>query len=93
MTPSFTRRHLVLGSAASVLYSASRAQGDPPWPARPVKVIVPSGAGSVVDVLARQLYEPLGKALGQPFVIDNRPGANGLLGTQALKNRSEEHTS
>ena len=41
MTPSFTRRHLVLGSAASVLYSASRAQGDPPWPARPVKVIVP----------------------------------------------------
>ncbi|MBK6615719.1 tripartite tricarboxylate transporter substrate binding protein [Ottowia sp.] len=90
MTPSFTRRHLVLGSAASVLYSASRAQGDPPWPARPVKVIVPSGAGSVVDVLARQLYEPLGKALGQPFVIDNRPGANGLLGTQALKNAAPD---
>ena len=60
MTPSFTRRHLVLGSAASVLYSASRAQGDPPWPARPVKVIVPSGAGSVVAQQVTDLMQQHG---------------------------------
>jgi tripartite-type tricarboxylate transporter receptor subunit TctC len=89
MTFSSTRRQVLLGGAASLLCAASPAQ-EPPWPARPVKVIVPSGAGSVVDVLARQLYEPLGKALGQPFVIDNRPGANGLIGTQAVKNAAPD---
>jgi len=47
---------------------------------------VPSGAGGVVDVLARQLYERLNRTLGQPFVIENRPGANGLIGMTSVKN-------
>jgi tripartite-type tricarboxylate transporter receptor subunit TctC len=51
-----------------------------PYPARPVKVIVPYAAGSVVDVQARKIGAPLAQALGQPVVIDNRPGASGTLG-------------
>jgi tripartite-type tricarboxylate transporter receptor subunit TctC len=86
MKTSLTRRHLMLGSAASLLPAASWAQAGKDWPVRPVKVIVSSGAGGVVDVLARQLYDRLQKVFGQPFVIDNRPGANGLLGLTAVKN-------
>lgn len=99
MKASLTRRHLMLGSAASlVLPGTSWAQAGADWPNRPVKVIVPSGAGGVVDVLARQLYDRLQKVFGQPFVIDNRPGANGLLGLTAVKNAAPDgytivHTS
>lgn len=99
MKASLTRRHLMLGSAASLLLpGASWAQAGQDWPVRPVKVIVPSGAGGVVDVLARQLYDRLQKVFGQPFVIENRPGANGLLGLTAVKNAAPDgytilHTS
>ncbi|MDO9434881.1 tripartite tricarboxylate transporter substrate binding protein [Hydrogenophaga sp.] len=98
MKATLKRRHLLLGSAASLLPLASWAQAGADWPNRPVKVIVPSGAGGVVDVLARQLYDRLQKVFGQPFVIDNRPGANGLLGLTAVKNAAPDgytilHTS
>lgn len=99
MKASLTRRHLMLGNAASLLLpGASWAQAGQDWPVRPVKVIVPSGAGGVVDVLARQLYDRLQKVFGQPFVIENRPGANGLLGLTAVKNAAPDgytilHTS
>lgn len=53
------------------------------WPDKPVKVIVPGGAGSGTDVAARLVTEALAKAFGQPFVIDNKPGANGMIGTEA----------
>ena len=53
------------------------AQGD--WPQRPIRVIVPSGPGGTSDILMRLLGEHLGRALGQPVVIDNKPGAGGTL--------------
>lgn len=53
------------------------------WPERPVRLIVPFPPGSGTDVLARLLAEPLGRHLGQPVVIDNRPGGNGVVGAQA----------
>jgi tripartite-type tricarboxylate transporter receptor subunit TctC len=50
------------------------------YPSRPVKLIVPYGPGSVVDVQARAIAEALSKAVGQPIVVENRPGASGTIG-------------
>lgn len=85
MTTSLTRRDLVLGVAVSLMSNLAGAQGGKSWPSRPVKVIVPGGAGGVLDAMARKLYTSLGKTLGQSFVIENRTGANGLIGSLAVK--------
>lgn len=53
---------------------------------RPIKVIVPFPAGDLVDIIARLLADDMAKELGQPVVIDNRPGASGLIGLQAVAN-------
>lgn len=90
MTASLTRRGLLLGAAASLIGRLAWAQDSKDWPAHPVKVIVPGGAGGVLDVLARQLYGRLQGTLGQPFIIENRPGANGLIGTSAVKNAAPD---
>ena len=47
------------------------------WPGKPVKIIVPFGPGSTPDVVARLIADHLQKKLGQPFVIENKPGASG----------------
>ena len=54
------------------------AQG---WADRPIRFVVPYPAGSSPDLIARMLHEPLGRALGRPVVVDNRPGAGGNIGT------------
>jgi len=53
------------------------------WPSKPVKVIVPFGAGGGTDNLARYWAERLSQAFGQPFVVENRGGASGVIGTEA----------
>ncbi len=54
------------------------------WPTKPVRIIVPFGAGSTPDVVARLIADHLQKKLGQPFVIENKPGASGNTGTDAV---------
>jgi tripartite-type tricarboxylate transporter receptor subunit TctC len=54
------------------------------WPTKPVKIIVPFGPGSTPDVVARLIADELQKKLGQPFVIENKPGASGNTGTDAV---------
>lgn len=64
------------------------AQPATAWPTRPIKLIVPLSAGGPTDLLARILAQPLGERLGQPVIIDNRPGAGGNIGAEAAA-RSE----
>jgi tripartite-type tricarboxylate transporter receptor subunit TctC len=54
------------------------------YPAKPIRIVVPYAAGGITDILARALGQKLGDALGQPIVIDNRPGANSQLGAEMV---------
>lgn len=62
------------------------------WPHRPVRLIVPVGAGSSVDVAARFFADGLSNRWKQPVVVENRPGADGLIGTTAFVGARDEHT-
>ena len=76
-----TRRAAVIG-ASSLL--AGRALASSGWPGRPVKIVVPFAAGGPTDFVARVLAEPFAAALGQQVFIENRTGASGNLGAQAV---------
>jgi tripartite-type tricarboxylate transporter receptor subunit TctC len=74
-------RRTLLGVPA-LLAAPARAQG---WPDRPIRIVVAFPAGSVTDSLLRNLVEPLSRELGQPVIVDNRPGGSGVVGTMAVK--------
>jgi tripartite-type tricarboxylate transporter receptor subunit TctC len=80
---AWTRRALgtAVLAALSLTTIGAHAQN---WPARPVKLIVPAGAGAAPDVIARLLADRLSQAWGQGVVVDNRPGAGGIPGMSAL---------
>jgi tripartite-type tricarboxylate transporter receptor subunit TctC len=69
-----------------------RSAGSSEWPTRPVRVIVPFGPGSGTDVVTRLLAPRLAERWGQPVVIDNRPGADGIVGVQAFVSANDQHT-
>ena len=68
------------GSPAFSQAAASPAQG---YPAKPIRMIVPFPAGGATDILARALSQKLGEKIGQPVIVDNRPGAGGTIGADA----------
>ena len=74
-------KNTLLALAALAFAAAAHAQ---PYPNRPVKIIVPFGPGGFTDVAARILQKELAPALGQPIVIENRPGAGSTIGTDAV---------
>jgi tripartite-type tricarboxylate transporter receptor subunit TctC len=78
-----SRRAIILGAAAGLAASASgaRAQG---FPDRPVRIVVAFPPGGNADFTARLLLPAMSRSLGQPVVVDNRPGAGGIVGTEAV---------
>lgn len=66
--------------AAGMLLTLT-AQAAEPWPTRPIKIVIPFSAGGVQDTVARAISNELGAALGQPVIIENRPGAGGTVAT------------
>ena len=76
------RTALALCLAASWLVAApapAHAQADN-WPAKPIRIVVGFPAGSFTDTIARAVSDQLSKQLGQPVIVDNKPGANGAIG-------------
>ena len=86
--PSLHRRHLLISAAgslpvtAALLPSSLFAQAG--WPNKPVRIVVPFAPAGTTDILARALAPELGKAFGQTFIIDNKPGAGGNLGADVI---------
>jgi tripartite-type tricarboxylate transporter receptor subunit TctC len=78
-----SRRELLAGLAGAALATPLHAQRV--WPDHPVKVIVPNAPGSSVDTIGRVACVELARVLGQPFVIDNRAGAAGAIGVEAVR--------
>src|SRR5262249_30782413 len=78
------REFLHLAAGAVVLPAVSRVARARAYPARPVRLIVTASPGSSIDILARLIGQWLSERLGQPFVIDNRPGAGGNIGTEVV---------
>jgi tripartite-type tricarboxylate transporter receptor subunit TctC len=72
---------LLIAVATLVVATSAQAQG---WPNKPIKYIVPFAAGGTTDILGRMVGAKLSEALGQPVVVENRPGAAGALGVELL---------
>ncbi len=87
-------RRFVLRAAASLLSVsfATLALAQTTWPHKPVRLLVGFPAGSTPDISARTLAEPLSKALGQPVVVENKPGASGNLASDLVAKASDDHT-
>jgi len=83
------RRALLAAGALATAAALVPAQAQPAaamgdWPSRPIRIIVPFAPGGATDVVARLVSQKLSEGLGQPVVIDNRGGANGIIGTEAV---------
>lgn len=88
MTPHLARALVAL--APALLAAAAHAQQ---WPSKPIRIVVPFTPAGSVDVAARALQPPLSKAFGQSVVVDNRPGASTMIGTEFVaKAPADGHT-
>ena len=76
------RRHLLALAGSALLPAAVLAQAA--WPSKPVRIIVPFPPGGTTDILARSLAPELARAFGQPFIIENKPGAGGNVGADLV---------
>ncbi len=85
---------LTLGAAslvAALLPGVAAAQAAR-WPQRPIRIVVGFPAGTSPDLMARALTEPLAQALGQPVIVENRVGASGSIGAEAVAKATDGHT-
>src|SRR5262245_61717736 len=78
------RNFLHLAAGAAALPAISRVARAQAYPARPVRIIVGFPPGGTADIVARLMGQRLSERLGQPFVTENRPGAGGNIGTEAV---------
>src|SRR5262245_230077 len=83
MPASLSRRAFVLSAAVTpLLKGTSRAQAG--FPARPIRIVIGFPPGGGIDILARLIGPRMSERLGQPVVVENRPGANGQIATQGV---------
>lgn len=81
---SLTRRRFHLSTAAAAASLALPSRAQTPWPNRPIRIVVPYTPGGFTDQMARLVQLGLQQRLGQPVLIDNKPGANSLIGVDAV---------
>lgn len=93
---AFNRRAALAAACITALMgSTAMAQAPAPavWPTKPVRIWVPSPAGTAPDIMARVIGDRLSKTWGQPVIVENRPGAGGMIGLGAIKNGpQDDHT-
>ena len=84
------RRILQLGASLIVVPAVSRIAGAQGYPSRSVRIVVGAAPGGAFDILARLMGQWLSERLGQPFIIENRPGAGSNLATEAVANATPD---
>jgi tripartite-type tricarboxylate transporter receptor subunit TctC len=84
LSTSFVSRCLRMAACAGALLLSAAALAEAPFPSRPVHLFVPYAAGGGVDILARTLADAVSRQWGQSVVVENRPGAGGVVASQAL---------
>ncbi|MFC6283640.1 MULTISPECIES: tripartite tricarboxylate transporter substrate binding protein [Polaromonas] len=84
---------MALGLAGSAVFAQAAPAGSVPWPVKPISLIVPFPAGGTTDVLARAVGLELSKSLGQPVIVESRPGAGATLGADFVaKSKADGYT-
>jgi len=84
-------KRILAALAATLLAAGASAQAN--WPTKPIRMIVPFTAGSVTDIIGRTVAESMSRSLGQPVLIENKPGAGGTIGAaQVAKSEPDGYT-
>jgi tripartite-type tricarboxylate transporter receptor subunit TctC len=92
MTAGLDRRTLLAAAAATLAASARAQKSAQTWPTRTVRLMVGCPAGSTPDLVARTIADPLSKALGQPVIVENKPGAGGNIAADQVAKATDNHT-
>lgn len=89
------KRRLLLTAAATTFGAASlptHGRAEPEWPNKPLRFVVGFSAGSTPDLIARTIGDPLSQLLGQPVVVENKPGASGNIAADIVAKARDDHT-
>lgn len=90
--PAFAQTATKPSPAAATKAAGAAAASSPAWPSKPIKLLIGFPPGSVQDLSARAISEQLGKALGQPVVVENKAGASGTIAADMVAKATDHHT-